>query len=176
MKLTRTVHLWELRSATTVASCGLPGKWQDVGRHLASQKLRSLWDEVFVWNRNPLIFQGASVGFVVFFFHKLMRENILSFTNISFSPLCFAFYIEARNTGKIILKHSSPPLVSENQEQSSRTYVHKGDLVFSTSLCLVSSGWQCERHFNTWNNLKSVKLEIAIILIFSGYLLARSKK
>lgn len=81
-------------------------------------------------------------------------------------------------TGLSDADQSFPPLVSQNQEQSSREsgpVFTKGILFFNFPLpCILwLSMWKTS---NTWNNLKYVKLGIAIILIFSGYLLAQSKK
>lgn len=160
-------ELCMLRTEMCTSSILRPGERQDAHRHLAGQKLHSLRDKTLMWNWNFLIFKGLLLGI----FHKSIRENTLSCTNIPFSLLCFAFHIEAWHAGKIILKHFQCPRnrskVAENQDSCSQ----RGSCLL-TSLCLVSSVWQHERRFNTWNNFKSVKLKIAIMPTFSGYLLA----
>lgn len=101
----------------------------------------------------PLDSRDESENAWIFVFRSPILITGLSEADKSFSPF------------------SIPKPGTENQDLCSQ----RGSC-FLTSLCSVSSGFQHERHFNTWNNLKYVKLGIAIILIFSGYLLAQSRK
>lgn len=138
-------ELCMLRTEMCTSSILRPGEQQDAGGHLAGQKLHSLRDKTLMWNWNFLIFKGLLLSF----FHKSIRENTLSCTNIPFSLLCFAFHTEAWHTGKIILKHFSPLPVSQKQEQSSR----EPGFVFTKRILFINFPVPCILQLAMWKTL-----------------------